>query len=41
MYFSFMMEMNSLQSTELRFRYLMKCLVKQIFHKITEDAPAN
>jgi len=33
--------MNSLQSIESRFRFLKNYAVQQIFHKITEDAPAN
>ena len=41
MYFSFNLDMNSLQSTESRFRFLNNYTVQQIFHKITEDAPAN
>jgi len=41
MYFSFMLEMNSLQSTESRYRYLKNYPVLEIFHKITEYAAAN
>jgi len=41
MYFSFNLDMNTLQSTESRFRYLKNYSVQQIFHKITEDAAAN
>jgi len=33
--------MNSLQSIESRFRFLKNYAVQEIFHKITEDAPAN
>ena len=40
-YFSINLEMNSLQNIESRFRFLSNYAVQQIFHKITEDAPAN